>query len=608
MTFKTLLGFVSIAFLVTSGCLDRKNSTLDATVEYSEASSPDLSRSDIAALPDGQTNETGTAQFDTQSDISVVGNDIADVSFTVGTGGFSGSGGIYAANGGNGGGGLGGIIGSGGSNTIIDAPLDQKQSLAVGSPCSAASDCSSGNCIDGVCCATTCSGCNACVNTLTGKNDGTCAPVVSGQDPHNTCSDETQTNQCGNDGTCDGQGACRKVSSNHVCTQASCSSDGKAFTPATTCDGTGKCSTATPQSCGAFQCTNTGCLKTCSTQTECGAGSYCNTTAGTCATKKENGSQAMGTYECTSGIVADGVCCNTVCGQCNSCSTGTCIPDNGTSCGTGKVCSGGNCQTGCWIGENFIPNGTTSGDCQICTPSRSTTTWSNNDGASKPCGSCGGTATCTNMQLGPCSANSINYWQDWDGDGYGNRHISPTPACSPPSGWVANSGDCDDGNSQWYPGKTRCEAFESNALTTCATDGTTSTSTCPNGCAGGQCRSFATVGISGSVTCGSNLTCSTSQGCSFATPATTPPSCGTSGSSYYEKCDGPNDCPSGQVCCHGNPTGGGGEWSDCVDSGSCPYSNPGGSGYLVCDTLGASCPSGGTCQIAGSYLSIFQCR
>src|SRR5450759_2617768 len=170
--------------------------------------------------------------------------------------------------------------GSGGSTSKLDAPnatdgIDAQTTLSNGSTCTADTQCTNGHCADGVCCATVCTGCNACSNTLTGKDNGTCAPVLSGQIAHNACTDETATNQCGNDGTCDGKGACRKVGASHTCKAASCSSDGKTFTPTTTCDGNGACTIATGQDCGGFQCATTGCLKTCTKDIDCGADNYC---------------------------------------------------------------------------------------------------------------------------------------------------------------------------------------------------------------------------------------------------------------------------------------------------------------------------------------------
>ena len=43
------------------------------------------------------------------------------------------------------------------------------------------------------------------------------------------------------------------------------------------------------------------------------------------------------------------------------------------------------------------------------------------------------------------------YYRDADGDGYGNPNVT-TSACSPPSGYVSNNGDCNDNSSRYYPG------------------------------------------------------------------------------------------------------------------------------------------------------------
>ena len=393
----------------------------------------------------------------------------------------------------------------------------------------------------------------------------------------------------------------------------------------------------------------------------------CDTT-GVCKSKKGQTCQTVA-VGCASGTTCstDGYCCDTACGQCNSCSTGTCTPltglpscgtgkvcasgscitctqndpcqpadpcktgtiscatgssvcgesgsqPAGTSCGTGKVCSGGNCQTGCWIGGAFIVSSATGAStCQVCNPAKSTTSWSNNDGATVACGSggCpGSTAPCINGAPGTCSKIPDTYYQDNDGDGYGNPLVAPVSSCTPIAGWVTNHGDCSDADSQWYAGRTRCaSSTDPNTLVTCNSDGTASQSSCSTGCAGGQCKSFATVGTAGFVTCGT-LTCSTSQACSFVYPDTTPPSCGTIGASYFATCDGPNDCPSGQVCCRILPLQGylAGEQTSCVASGSCPYGNMGGSGQLVCNPSNPVCPSGVTCQMATSFLSIYICK
>ncbi|QRN93027.1 putative metal-binding motif-containing protein [Archangium violaceum] len=44
------------------------------------------------------------------------------------------------------------------------------------------------------------------------------------------------------------------------------------------------------------------------------------------------------------------------------------------------------------------------------------------------------------------------YYEDKDGDGYGNS-LQGTVACAPPTGWVAQTGDCHDGNPNVRPGR-----------------------------------------------------------------------------------------------------------------------------------------------------------
>ena len=340
------------------------------------------------------------------------------------------------------------------------------------------------------------------------------------------------------------------------------------------------------------------------TQCGTGGGMFCN--SGAC----KSGCYISGTFYAASAPNPSNPCQVCQSSSPSSWSQAT----NGASCSSsvGQICNAGSCQTGCWIGGGFVGSGAAnpSNTCQICAPTKSTSAWSNNDAATAvSCGSCGGTASCTNMTLGPCSKTAQTYWQDSDGDGYGNPLVASVSSCTPIPGWVTNSGDCSDADSTWYCGRTRCSTYtDPNELDTCTSNGTVATSSCLSGCAGGQCRSYATVGTAGSVTCGA-LTCSTSVGCSFVAPDVTPPSCGTAAANWFETCDGPNDCPSGQVCCHILPLAGWGtaEQTSCI-TGACPYSNMGGYGELVCDPNNPVCPSGTTCQTTTSFLSIYICK
>jgi hypothetical protein len=150
-----------------------------------------------------------------------------------------------------------------------------------GATCTADTDCQSNVCAQGVCCATACGGtCQAC--NLAGSL-GTCKVVPAGQDPLNQCADGGPAT-CGNDGTCDGAGACRKYASGTACGAAVCS--GSSYTPSRTCNGTGTCGTAAATSCGRFVCNASGCLTTCTTNADCASPLLCS--GGGCSTKLIN--------------------------------------------------------------------------------------------------------------------------------------------------------------------------------------------------------------------------------------------------------------------------------------------------------------------------------
>jgi hypothetical protein len=220
---------------------------------------------------------------------------------------------------------------------------------------------------------------------FTGQADGTCALVKMGVDPHEDCTDESTTNPCGQDGTCDGAGACHKYPLGHACGPASCS--GSSFVAASTCDGAGTCATGASTACGIYACTTTGCAKPCTVNTDCPQGNYCATANGTCHATKVSGSGCAAGTECSSGFCSpDLVCCDSACtGTCMACtktSTGQadgtcaavtqglthnadCTPGTTTSCGFDGKCDGkGACEyygsnttcasAGC-SGQTFTP-------------------------------------------------------------------------------------------------------------------------------------------------------------------------------------------------------------------------------------------------------------
>ena len=226
---------------------------------------------------------------------------------------------------------------------------------ATGVSCTTAAECASGYCEQGTCCNTGCAGtCVAC--NLMGTV-GTCTPRPAGTTPNpaSQCV-AAAASTCGNDGTCDGAGACRKFAAGTVCAAATCTAS--TLTSARTCDGAGACRTATSSACDPFLCgANSACSTTCSTSADCVSPNTCMTMS--CG-KKPNGATCTMANECNSNVCAQGVCCNAACtGTCKSCavigSVGSCtnVPSGqvptpatqctdagATSCGNDGTCNG----------------------------------------------------------------------------------------------------------------------------------------------------------------------------------------------------------------------------------------------------------------------------
>ena len=224
----------------------------------------------------------------------------------------------------------------------------------LGATCMMAATCFSGNCVDGYCCNTACTGlCQACAGAQTGTMNGTCGPVTAGTDPGNECAAQMAAT-CGTNGFCDGAGACQKYSMGTSCGSQSCM--GSTQTNASTCNGTGTCVSGGTTDCTPYVCGATACKTSCTADSDCASGNYCNGTM--CDAKKANGQMCTASNQCTSSFCIDGVCCATAClGQCQGCATagsvGTCtsLPiytddTNSTmTCAGTQTCSGtGTCK------------------------------------------------------------------------------------------------------------------------------------------------------------------------------------------------------------------------------------------------------------------------
>jgi hypothetical protein len=156
-----------------------------------------------------------------------------------------------------------------------------------GAHCRSALECASGQCVDGVCCDSDCTGqCEACNSK---ENSGTCLPV---QGPpvgvlREPC--DVPENVCGAR-ACDGltRMSCEAFApdTDVICDASRC--EGSTFIPAAKCDGRGGCAAPTEIPCGEYACSETGCRTTCTSDADCSKDHVC----------RNNG--------CTSGARCDG--------------------------------------------------------------------------------------------------------------------------------------------------------------------------------------------------------------------------------------------------------------------------------------------------------------
>lgn len=245
---------------------------------------------------------------------------------------------------------------------------------ADGTTCGGDNECTNGHCVGGVCCQSACTTkCYACSKAATGQDDGLCKPVLAGGSSQGMCT--MSGGECGQDGTCDGNGGCRSAKQGTSCgTKAPSCTATNASAAAPVCNGAGACSSPSSQPCGTLQCNPTTgtCKQACAGDGDCAAGNYCNGTA--CVPKKGPRGACAAAHECANGTCsADGHCCDSACsGSCFSCSTGTCTAKSGNpntnsacsnacvdltkdpkNCGTcghdcgGGSCNGGQCQASC---------------------------------------------------------------------------------------------------------------------------------------------------------------------------------------------------------------------------------------------------------------------
>ncbi|MBI5537654.1 MAG: hypothetical protein HY898_33330 [Deltaproteobacteria bacterium] len=238
-----------------------------------------------------------------------------------------------------------------------------------GLPCQANNECTTGYCVDNVCCDAVCnSTCMACSAAVKGQGqDGVCGAIKDGTDPRDEC-ESLGTGTCQTTGNCDGNGGCGTQSGMQC--QASLCIDGTTQQNASTCDANGACNPNGTSSCMPYLCVGNACLTSCTTSADCIPTSAC--VLNVCVPPGANGSPCGGNIDCTSKNCVESVCCDSPCGgTCQSCREA--YKDQGPdgTCGAAKVglaCGATSCINGIQSGPQCTSTSTCETTSAPCAP------------------------------------------------------------------------------------------------------------------------------------------------------------------------------------------------------------------------------------------------
>ncbi len=280
--------------------------------------------------------------------------------------------------------------------------------------------------------------------------------------------------------------------------------------PQSSCNANGSCTLAVTTSCNGFGCNGGGCRTQCNADTDCDSTHWCQAVIGTCEKKFDLGGNCQAADQCGSGRCAGNICCNSECladcDVCTAASGGICShapagSDPKGACGNGtcggaeactNVCSGSVCgNIGC--NKNALCIG------GQCSPLKTET------------GSCKDSCECSSMTC-------TQFYQDMDGDGYGDVNAMPIGFCGSRFGYVTNNLDTCDADpmvnprvATYFGAPNKCGTFDWNSNGTIELE-----------LSEYSCRTVCISGIAPGTPCGGRgyLQTCTGIGCAFSTGTT----------------------------------------------------------------------------------------
>jgi hypothetical protein len=224
-------------------------------------------------------------------------------------------------------------------------PLDAKKGackadLQLSEACSEPGQCSSGHCVDGVCCDQNCDGaCEACKLSPDDPNAGQCRVVREGPPigKNKVCGGE---GVCA--GSCNGTGReCIYPGSANECAKSSC--HGNVETLRQGCDGAGRCAPQATHDCGGYSCDEQGsaCKTHCASSADCASGAVCNPDSRECVVSgayckgrftavAADGSERSCPGRCDNGACNDACTIDQDCAPAFECHSGLCASGQNT--------------------------------------------------------------------------------------------------------------------------------------------------------------------------------------------------------------------------------------------------------------------------------------